>query len=214
MRSCYFFSLPVVCLMLVSCNTDTDDVGQTNLRPQSAFELCDSYYDNKDVCVAEGDSSSHASVQTRAVVNPLAESDIMLMMGYGYSNTDIAGGKTRVAYSSDNPIVVGAGLPGGTYFVEILRVTKNLSSYRAGDLILPSTPDPEKKDMGVSSAGYFISTLGWVPSEMRESGDKSFYGTTYLIHFLYDLGGAQVDRYYPCHPEDLVWNYSSIKYDF
>ena len=73
--------------MLVSCNTDTDDVGQTNLRPQSALELCDSYYDNKDVCVAEGDSSSHASVQTRAVVNPLAESDIMLMMGYGYSNT-------------------------------------------------------------------------------------------------------------------------------
>ena len=131
------------------------------------------------------------------------------MVGYGYTNKSIASYKTKIRYNSTSPVVIGAGLPGGIYFVEIIKVTKTLYSYRAHDTIDPTDPDPEKKDMGLKESGYSETDLGWYSSETHENGDKEFHGTTYLIHFLYDLSGAQLDRYYPCRPESLAWKYTS-----
>ena len=62
--------------------------------------------------------------------------DAQAMVGYGYTSKSVSSGKTKVNYSSTSPIVIGAGLPGGTYFVEIIAVTKTLNSYRAEDLII------------------------------------------------------------------------------
>ena len=50
------------------------------------------------------------------------------MVGYGYTNKSIASYKTKIRYNSTSPVVIGAGLPGGIYFVEIIKDTKTLYS--------------------------------------------------------------------------------------
>ena len=149
--------------------------------------------------------------KTRELPNSLQEDNNVAMTDYGYTQISLAGKAARILYKHMDPIVLGAGLPGGIYFVEIQCVTKELSSYRAGDIIIPTTSNKENKDMGLIRAGYFYTTLGWSPNEIIESGDKKFIGTTYLIHFVRTTGGAQLDHYYPCRPEKIVWRYTSKK---
>lgn len=139
------------------------------------------------------------------------ESSIVSMTGYGYTNTSIALNMAKCYYRSNSPIMLGVGLAGGTYFVEVVRVTKTLYSYRAGDIIIPTPPIADDKDMGTQYDGYFETTLGWTSNEVLESGDGVFIGTTHLIHFLYTMSGAQLDKYYPCCPDSLVWRYSSME---
>lgn len=135
-----------------------------------------------------------------------------VMLGYGYTSTSIAAVRTRYYYSSTSSITREVGLPGGTYFVEVVKVTKTLPSYRAGDIIAPCTPVASDRDMGTRTCGFSETTLGWTTDETIEDGDMSFVGATYLIHFLYTVGGAQLDKYYPCRPENIVWRYKSILY--
>lgn len=135
------------------------------------------------------------------------------MTANGYSNITIAAVKTKCLYNSSSPIVQCVGLAGGIYFVEVVKVNKNLSTNKAGDIVNPITPNTEDKDMGTKTCGFFETTIGWTADGVIETGDKSFIGTTYLIHFLYTMGGAKIDRYYPCRPEDIVWKYQSIEYD-
>jgi len=146
--------------------------------------------------------------------NNVSESSnsIVEMTGYGYTTTSIAAAKTKCSYKSTSPIIVGVGLAGGLYFVEVIKVTKTLSSYRKGDIINPNVQVADDKDTGTKSCGFYETAVGWNASEVIEDGDKVFVGTTYLIHFLYAIGGATIDKYYPCRPENLVWKYESILY--
>ena len=193
-----------------SCSSDIDDEQEAYNMPSCQLEQHNENSSENGIAIPDSIMWGHHDFQNNDTKMDLAGSnDAQAMVGYGYTSKSVSSGKTKVNYSSTSPIVIGAGLPGGTYFVEIIAVTKTLNSCRAEDLIIPKKPNPEKKDMGLFTAGYFAKKLGWYSDEPQEDGDKIFNGTTYLIHFLYDLSGAQLDRYYPCRPENLVWNYTS-----
>lgn len=132
------------------------------------------------------------------------------MQATGYTKKSIVIKATKASYSSSNPILLFVGLPQGIYFTECIKVTKELSSYNAGDMIVPAPASAESKITGLLEAGLYETKVGWTPDEPKESGDKKFYGITYLIHFKYDISGQTIDRYYPCRPEDLVWTYVSL----
>ncbi len=193
-----------------SCSSDIDDQQEIYNMPSCQIEQHNENSSENGIAIPDSIMWGHHDFQNNDTKMEIAGSnDDQPMVGYGYTNKSIASYKTKIRYNSTSPVVIGAGLPGGIYFVEIIKVTKTLNSYRAEDFIIPKKPNPEKKDMGLITADYFAEKLGWYSDEPQEDGDKIFNGTTYLIHFLYDLSGAQLDRYYPCRPEDLVWNYTS-----
>lgn len=228
MKKCIFLSGIFALCFLASCNGDQDVIQMQSTEnisvslSECAFLSEDSQVKSVKAYTSEltipKDSDIYATRSVindtlpirRAVAANINGNSIVEMTGYGYSTTSIAAAKTKCYYRSSSPIMLGVGLAGGYYFVEILKVKKTLSSYRAGDLINPVAPIADNKDMGTKECGFFETTLGWAPDEIIENGDQSFAGTTYLIHFLYTLGGAQLDKYYPCRPENLVWNYESI----
>lgn len=142
---------------------------------------------------------------------PIAKSSITTMRATGFTNKSVVIKQTLCSYSSDNSIILSVGLPSGLYFTECIMVTKSLSSYEVGDFIVPVPAVEGQKDMGLINAGLYATNLGWTPDESIENGDKTFNGITYLIHFTYTGGGQAIDKYYPCRPEELVWNYYSIQ---
>lgn len=156
-------------------------------------------------------SLSKDFANTRSSTLSTQEDNIITMTDYGYTHMSVSGYKAKTSYKNMHPVVLGVGMPGGIYIVEVLCVTKELNSYRANDLILPTAPIAEDKDMGLASSGYYKTEKGWTSNEVIENGDKKFIGTTYLIHFISTLGGTQLDKYYPCRPENLVWKYISRK---
>lgn len=92
-------------------------------------------------------------------------------------------------------------------------MTKSLSANNSGDYIFPVFPDASSKNMGLLQAGLFSKDVGWASDEPQESvsdDDNTFNGITYLIHFLYNISGQTIDRYYPCAPQNLVWVYNSM----
>lgn len=193
-----------------SCSSDIDDQQEIYNMPSCQLEQQDENSSENGIAIPDSIMWGHHDFQNNDTKMEIAGSnDDQPMVGYGYTNKSIASYKTKIRYNSTSPVVIGAGLPGGIHFVEIIKVTKTLYSYRAHYTIDPTDPDPEKKDMGLKESGYSETDLGWYSSETHENGDKEFHGTTYLIHFLYDLSGAQLDRYYPCRPESLVWKYTS-----
>lgn len=129
----------------------------------------------------------------------------------GYDNTFIAAGLAKCAYKGiESPQTRALGLGAGVYFVEVIGVNKTLKTYKAKDIINPTEASLDDKNMGLKTSGYYKNDPGWNTDEVMENGDGVFTGTTYLIHFKYDMSGRTIDQYYPCKPEKLVWKYTSI----
>lgn len=208
MKKRHFFAAVITVCLFASCNSDEEYQQRV-----STSKLSQSDYITSDADIPYDATSALSKdfAKTRSSSLSTQEEDTIHMTDYGYTNMNVSGYKTKASYKSMHPVVLGVGLPGGIYIVEVKCVTKELYSYRANDLILPTAPIAENKDMGLTSSGYFNSDKGWTSSEVIENGDKKFIGTTYLIHFISTLGGAQLDKYYPCRPEELVWRYISRK---
>ena len=48
---------------------------------------------------------------------------------------------------------------------------------------------------------------GWIPGEYQDDGDGVFEGVTYVLKIITNTAGMSINKYFPCAPEDLVWNY-------
>ncbi len=55
--------------------------------------------------------------------------------------------------------------------------------------------------------GYTSDTLGDRGYSSMQKGNTVTM-TTKLIHIISDFQGVSYDRWYPCKPEDLEWNYN------
>ncbi len=215
----YLFILLMVSLVS-ACDSEQDGFIESEKIPSEQKRGYALILDNGDV--SEVDSATFYNIgksMTRAssldFLSPIVKRapSLVQMRATGYTKKSTIIKATKCAYSSDSPILLGANLPAGIYFTECIKVTKQLSSYNAGDFILPVPATPDDKITGLVDAGLFSTTLGWTSDEPKESGDKMFNGITYIIHFLYDLSGKSIDRYYPCKPENLIWNYTSASFD-
>lgn len=133
------------------------------------------------------------------------------MQATSYTTTFIAAGKAKCAYKgSESPQTLALGLGAGVYFVEVIGVKKALNTNHPKDIINPSPTTLTDKNMGLKTCGYFANDSGWNTEEVMDDGDGIVNGVTYIIHFMYTLDGRSINKYYPCKPENLVWNYSSI----
>lgn len=138
-----------------SCSSDIDDEQEVYNIPSCQIEQQDENSSENGIAIPDSIMWGHHDFQNNDTKMEIAGSnDDQPMVGYGYTSKSIASYKTKIIYNSTSPVVIGAGLPGGIYFVEIIKVTKTLNSYRAEDLIIPKKPNPEKKDMGLITADY------------------------------------------------------------
>lgn len=204
--------LTVVCI-LFSCDSEEDTMcfeeSPNNVIPHYAIS-------NDDNSVTDVDFTSfygyNSMTRSSEVSGTYSATDQVVMKGTGYTKASTIAFNNKCQYSSSSPLVRSLGLAGGIYIVDLVMVTKTLSTYNAGDLIIPISPDESKKDMGLVDAGCYSTNLGWKGDEVIENGDKTFIGTTYLVYVKNTLGGATINKYYPCSPDKLVWNYNSVKY--
>ena len=138
-----------------SCSSDIDDQQEVYNMPSCQLEQQDENSSENGIAIPDSIMWGHHDFQNNDTKMDLAgPNDDQPMVGYGYTNKSIASYKTKIRYNSTSPVVIGAGLPGGIYFVEIIKVTKTLYPYRAHDSIYPTDPDPEKKDMGLKESKY------------------------------------------------------------
>lgn len=133
------------------------------------------------------------------------------MQATGYTTTFIAAGKAKCTYKgSESPQTLALGLGAGVYFVEVIGVKKSLNTNHPKDIINPSPTTLTDKNMGLKTCGYYTNDSGWNTEEVMDDGDGIVNGVTYIIHFMYTLDGKSINKYYPCKPENLIWNYTSI----
>lgn len=194
---------------LLSCSDECDDVMSVNDTNNVAESLLlDSGSSNPNLYVMDIDSNRTRSTVSHEILS--ADYSSVTMQGTGYTTTKVAAGKMKCAYPGSSPIITSVGLGGGYYFVEVLLVNKTLYSNKPGDMVSPIASNADDKNMGLKTCGYFTTEVGWTPSEIPENGDSVFNGQTYLIHFMYNLKGEKLDKYYPCRPENIVWKYNSV----
>lgn len=93
-----------------------------------------------------------------------------------------------------------------TYLVNYQRVTKYLPcAYDENILAIPYDTD-DRSFMGIinGSVGYELAD-----DNINDGGKLDAY--TVVAYIGYDSEGAVVDRYYPCRPEDMLWDFGILK---
>lgn len=186
-------------LAFVSCNKE-DASDFTNVTVQEQVRL-NSDYEKDNFGTNPTRSSSVSSYSYDAVS----------MRATGYTSTFVAAGKAKCSYKgSESPQTLALGLGAGVYFVEVIGVKKALYTNHPKDIINPSATTLADKNMGLKTCSYYANDSGWNTEEVMDDGDGIVNGITYIIHFMYTLDGRSINKYYPCKPENLVWNYTSI----
>lgn len=56
-------------------------------------------------------------------------------------------------------------------------------------------------------ANSFSTKRGFTTDAPTITTQDSFWGETYLMHVISDLGGRSMDLWWPCSPENLIWIY-------
>lgn len=139
--------------------------------------------------------------------------DSVELKGFGYDRTEISLNNKAMSFSSNSNALKYLGLQKGIYIIRILRVYKKLSSYKPGVKIFVTDPDPSLYDMGTKTDNpYYNEALrGWTPDETQDKdNDGAFEGMTYILHIISNYAGMSINKYYPCSPEKLVWNYECL----
>ena len=204
------------CLFL-SCNTDESDelLLSANVKVENADDV--SMFDTGNEQVVIPDSVAFfntimplAAVEKKSEISPYVY-DYKVMSDIGYD---------RIEYSMHNQTINltnkysgealrTLGLPQSIYIVDVLRVYKTLSSYKPKAKILPKDPDASLNDMGKKTDNPYNDNAvrGWIPGEYQDDGDGVFEGVTYVLKIITTTAGMSINKYFPCAPEDLVWNY-------
>lgn len=101
----------------------------------------------------------------------------------------------------------------GIYIGEAVLVQKKLHCSPGLYIVPPSVTTAYQSGVGFSNANVFSSSkkYGWTQESDENGNDGDFIGSTYLVRLRYNAVGQQINAYYPCRPENLVWKYKTIE---
>ncbi len=199
----------VVALMASSCNND-DDVEYYFLRVGDGKLLRVS-----TLSVTQYNSEG-AFINAIGMVNPypdaadsyyMRSSSVELVRDtvYGCNNTYDLSDVWQQTRFGDWARVYGLSTD-KTYLVNFQRVTKYLPcAYDENILAIPYDTD-DRAFMGIinGSVGYELAD-----DNINDGGKLDAY--TVVAYIGYDSDGAVVNRYYPCRPEDMLWDFGILK---
>lgn len=204
------------CLFL-SCSTDESDelFSSVNVKIENSVEA--DMFDADDEQVVISDSVAFfntimppSTIENFSEISPYAY-DYKVMSDVGYDRTaySLHNKKIQLTNKYSGEALRTLGLPQDIYIVDVLRVYKTLSSYKPGARILPTDPDASLNNMGKKTDNPYNDSAvrGWVSEENQDDGDGVFEGFTYILKIITNVGGMSINKYFPCAPEDLVWNY-------
>ena len=95
-----------------------------------------------------------------------------------------------------------------TYLVNFQRVTKYIPcAYDENILAIPYDTD-DRSFMGIinGSVGYELAD-----DNVNDGGKVNAY--TVVAYIGYEADGTVVGQYYPCNPDDMLWDYGMMKLD-
>lgn len=155
--------------------------------------------DLKEDIVSEKDAFTNVSSERNN--NIVSVSDDFKKTLYGFDRVE-SKGTVKMSISSDSKYF--NGLPNGIYIVEKKLYYKDVTHTAEQTLFDDVSPFcgflPVKKDNGeesISSKRSFLYTETGTCATMR----------TYLYYVKCTLSGQTVNKYFPCNPNDIRWDY-------
>lgn len=204
MKSIYYFVTFTLCLVmaLVSCSDDSDIISEkTNQEQTHDFESSEEILQRYATNFSEGESSSQeSSRQTRSSIEKSSVNTITL---YGYTSKK-GGGNKKVLLGQELANAVGL-IAGQIYVLEYVTVYQDIKIEGLGSTTFFSTADSPLCGIEPDRTDYKRGYNGSTPDS---SGNIRM--TTICIIVKSDLAGRTYNKWYPCKPEDVQWNYKLV----
>ena len=197
----YYFILIAVTFIVCGCS---DDGGMTSLSNRGiSHEL----YENVPVLDCAWAEDSVFKYMERSPLS--SDSDIPVTRGisvqymtvYGYTSYTSSG--TTKAFLGEK-LADSMGLPNQIYIADTIKpkYVLTVDGLDAGTTSFTSSKSPK---CGLFP-GWTQETLNERGYSLQIMGDKVTMETR-LVHVISDIGGINYDKWFPCKPAELEWNY-------
>lgn len=130
------------------------------------------------------------------------------VFAFGYSSVS---NKPSVKRMADSEFAKRFGLTQGKVYVVRYEVYQKVVTLNGWDFFEDEYYDECGLRTSVDLNGEHISYDDRGYNSKLSADGKTVYMTTNLIHVLSDIGGANIDKYYPVAPADIKWHYILYK---
>lgn len=196
MKRTYLIALLLGAIISVSCDNAEEMLEAT----PNEFETANENIISSDSLFAIGNEMFATWEHTGMNTSPTRSmSSVVPVTVYGYSSYTSTGNR-KIALSSD--LASKFNVITGVYIMETLTVQYNLTISGLGDNVYFSSAD--SPNCGINPLNS--SNIGYAHTQVSETVTM----TTKLQHLVSSISGIAYDRWYPCKPNELQWNYLLI----
>lgn len=198
MKKIFYYSAIAICSVFTSCSNESDfSIDESNKESNCEFCSFDSIF-RQDAKNYSDWTSSTSEKSCKATTR----SSVNIITIYGYTSKK-SGGNKKIAFGKD--LLNLMKLPNQIYIAEYLTVNQDINISGLNPTCIFAPIDSPLCGLNPNSQTY---ERGYVSDAPDSNGNITL--TTKCIHIISDLSGRSYNKWYPCTPEELQWEYKLI----
>lgn len=198
MKKLLYYSVIAICSVFTSCSNESDfPLNELDENQSSETYSFDSIFRQDAINYSNWTSSKSNDSSKRTT-----RSSINTITLYSYTSKKSSGNKK---YAFGNTLLNLMKLPNQIYIAEYVTVNQDISISGLGQTCFFASIESPLCGLNPNSQDY---ERGYVADAADANGNITM--TTKCIHVICDLSGRSYNKWYPCKPEDLQWQYNLI----